>query len=86
MLIISNTATADTSVTCNDVISKCDKALFDKDKVLKLEDLALTQRKDQVEGLNRDLQVEKSKNEAFYRQPWFLLLLGATAGKFILSK
>lgn len=79
-------ASARAETTCNDVVRSCDKALLDKDKVITLSDLALTQRKDQVEGLNRELQSEKDRNSAFYRQPWFLVVLGAVVGKLVLTK
>lgn len=73
------TATA----ACEDVIRACDKALFDKEKVITLGDLALDQRKQQVESLTKQVEERERQLASPLRNPWFILAIGIVAGGLI---
>lgn len=71
------------ATTCNDVIAKCDAALAAKDEQIRLSDLALKQSMEFSGNLAVVAQDRERQLNAWYRNPFIMLILGAAVGGLV---
>lgn len=72
-MCVATTATAESKTSCLQVIEACDKAL-------EMKNLALTQRKEQVDDLTKKLDDANAKLESPLRNPLYMILAGLVVG------
>jgi hypothetical protein len=83
--LASPTPSPSPKTICNQVIKACDKALEDKNKQIKLSDLAIKKLTDDNTELNKKVEESEDKLGSFWRNPYFLVGLGIL-GTLILTK
>lgn len=67
-------------VTCQDVISKCDKALDAKNKTIKLSATTIDTLKKQNGDLTTEVNDLRESGSKWYHNPIILFVFGAAAG------
>jgi len=70
------------SVSCEDVIKECDKALDAADHSLRAKDAILKVQTEQLEAVVKRNAELKASRDSFFRNPLVLLLTGALVGGF----
>lgn len=70
-------------ISCDQVLQKCDQTVKAQRKELELSDLAIKQSQDSLMKLTQELETEKNKSSAFYRNPFFLIGIGLIGGVLI---
>lgn len=82
---MSFSLTAQAETSCREVISKCDDALAAKNKQISKLELGLTQCAGRTVDLQAQIQSKNEQLQAFYRNPFVMLALGAVAGVAVIE-
>ncbi len=82
-MISSLNTTKSVAVTPDEVIEACDRALEAKKDELRVCDLGVKIRDDENERLRKENTDLRESKDAFYKNPYLLLLLGFVAGAVV---
>lgn len=78
LLLLSQTATA--GETCRPLVEACDRAIEQKNAAIRDLGVVIDLRDKQVAALTSDVEAKERQLGAFYRNPFYMLLIGAAVG------
>lgn len=73
-------ATSTDKTTCEEVIKAADSALEAKNKEIDFSIRVITTQDTELTRVRQDLRDEKARNDVWYKNPSFLILLGLVSG------